>query len=162
MKTLHLIRHSIASNGFPDAADIDRPLSDRGEAVCKTMARKIYTAGCSFENVFASPAIRAQSTIRLIGESIDEKSIDWTIEDKLYTFAWPELLGWLESRDNDQDAVVIVGHNPAISELAIFLTGDQIAQVPPCTYLQICAYIGRWSDLYRECGNLVEIVFPPN
>jgi len=162
MKTLHLIRHSVASDGIAGATDIDRPLSDRGEVVCKTMAREIYAVGCQFENVFASPATRAQSTIRLIGESIDQKKIIWTTEDKLYTFAWPELLNWLESRDNKMDTIMIVGHNPAISELAIFLTGEQIAQVPPCTYLQICAYIGRWSDLYRECGNLVEIIFPSN
>ena len=162
MKTIYVIRHSIASRGFPGAPDIERPLSDRGETICMSMAREIWRAGCRFENVFVSPATRAQSTIQLLSKNIDQQEIDWTTDPELYTFAWRELLNWLESRDNKLSTITIVGHNPAASELTIFLTGEQIAQIPPCSYLQIRVCIDRWSDLYQNCGHLVETIFPPN
>jgi phosphohistidine phosphatase len=162
LKTLNLIRHSNASSGFPGASDIDRPLSDRGETICQSMARDIWRAGCRFKNVFVSPATRAQSTIQLLGKSIDQQEIDWTTDPELYTFSWSELLTWLESRDDKLNTITIVGHNPAISELTIFLTGEQIAQIPPCSYLQIGICIDRWSDIEQNCGQLIESIFPPN
>lgn len=162
MKTLHLIRHSIADDGCPGTADIDRPLSDRGESICKHMSRQIWKSGCRFTHVFVSPANRAQATIGLLDKNTRQLEIDWTTDNDLYTFAWPELLKWLESRDNNQDEVTVVGHNPAITELTNYLTGKQLAQVPPCTCLKLCLDVERWSDLYRECGHLDKLLLPPN
>ena len=157
MKTINLIRHADAANGSPD---IERPLSALGKHTCNTMASRIFQAGCHFENVFVSTANRTQDTIQIFADALPEQQIKWKTDSALYTFEWPELLNWFESIDEACDEIVIVGHNPAISELTEFLTGEPMAQVPPCTYIKIHAYLGKWTDLYRECGQLIECVYP--
>ena len=51
--------------------DMERPLNKRGKDTCKFMAEHILKAGCSFENAFCSPALRAQSTIKKIAKEAE-------------------------------------------------------------------------------------------
>ncbi|MEM7208178.1 MAG: histidine phosphatase family protein [Pseudomonadota bacterium] len=157
MKSIHLIRHADAVGGTPD---IERPLSNRGERVCERLASRLETSDDAFVKIFVSPALRAQSTARGIIESLGDANPHWTTDNALYTFEWPDLLGWLESLGDEHESVTIVGHNPAISELAEFLTGESLGQVPPCTFIHISTFVSRWSDLYRECGQLSRCLYP--
>ncbi|MEL6556492.1 MAG: histidine phosphatase family protein, partial [Cyanobacteria bacterium J06621_11] len=63
MKKLHFIRHAKSSWRNAYLADIDRPLNERGVRSCQVMAAQIVKAGCPLDNIFCSPAVRAQSTI---------------------------------------------------------------------------------------------------
>ncbi len=159
-KTLHLIRHSYASEGAPGTPDIERPLSQQGEATCQFMAAKIASSGYRFNAIFVSPARRAQATIEIISDHSGTLSLNWETDSGLYTFDWHALLEWLVRQDDSLDELVIVGHNPAISRLVVFLTGEDVAQVPPCSWLTMGVDISHWADLYRECGVLVGRVYP--
>lgn len=72
MKRLHLIRHAKSSWSSGSLADIDRPLNQRGLKSCVLMAPQIVKAGCSFEHVFCSPAVRAQSTLENLAWEVNE------------------------------------------------------------------------------------------
>ena len=157
MKTLHLIRHSYTLNSSPD---ISRELSQQGEQICAHMGPKIQQGGCGFEHVFVSPATRAQSTIKLLAAAMGRPTLEWHTEDALYTFDYEQLLSWLETCDDALDDIVIVGHNPGVSDLAVLLTGGHIAQVPPCTYLKIETDAEHWQGLYPRCGHLAAMIYP--
>ncbi|MEM7292188.1 MAG: histidine phosphatase family protein [Pseudomonadota bacterium] len=157
MKSIYLIRHSDAGGGL---SDIDRPLTQNGLNHCAQMAPKLTAAGCDFDTTFVSPAVRAQQTIQQLANSLTGSPIEWSTDDMLYTFEWPILLGWLENVDDRHDTITVVGHNPAVSEVAHFLTGADIGQVPPCTCIHISAFVANWRDLYRECGQLMASLYP--
>lgn len=76
MKKLHLIRHAKSSWSNGALADIDRPLNQRGLRSCALMAEQIAKAGCSFEHIFCSPAVRAQSTIENLTQALSEISVE--------------------------------------------------------------------------------------
>ena len=158
MKLIHLLRHSYTAEGSPDS---ERQLTPLGESTCRSMAAKIADAGCSFTNVCVSPAQRAQSTILLMSEALDTR-INWSTDEDLYSFDDADLMHWLERRDDALAAVMIVGHNPAISSLAAYLTGEPIAQVPPCTYVRIAADVDHWQALSSRCGRIECVVYPDN
>ena len=146
MKRLHLIRHAKSAWDHRSIIDIERPLNKRGKNATKIMAPAIYDAGCRFETVYASPAVRAQETIKRIAAQLPDQSIEWKTDDDLYTFNADDLLNWCKTIPQDQDDVTIVGHNPAITNLVNRLSNTHILNVPTCGYIQL-EISGAWADL---------------
>lgn len=137
MKTIHLIRHAKSSWDDVLLSDIERPLNHRGINSCMIMASHIHEAGCDFTHVFCSPAVRAQSTIELIADSLVEMNINWQVEEELYTFDSNNLLHWCQSLDDSLSEIVIVAHNPALTDFCNELSDADIQNIPTCGYVQL-------------------------
>ncbi len=137
MKSIHLIRHAKSSWKDPNQTDILRPLNARGIRACKIMAPQLISAGCNFDHVFCSSAVRAQSTISLIAKALPYSNIQWCVDEALYTFDYQQLLFWLGKVNNDLKTLSIIGHNPALTDLLNYLTNAQISNLPTCAYAQL-------------------------
>lgn len=144
MKKIHLIRHAKSSWENESLADINRPLNRRGVKSTQLMASHIVEAGCTFENVFSSPALRAQSTIERLSKNIPEISFKWQIDEKLYCFDSASLYQWFAALNESIREVVIIGHNPALTDFCNELSNSDIENIPTCAYVQLCAQ----SDFY--------------
>ena len=161
MKKIHLIRHAKSSWDNGSLADIDRPLNDRGISTCYFMAQHIYDAGCGFDNVFCSPALRAQSTIELISQCLTETDFQWQTENELYTFNSDHLITWLRAVDQSIAEVLIIGHNPALTELCNELSNSDVTNIPTCGYVQLvtdqdCV----WDDIAEAAFELAVLLKP--
>ncbi|KPQ34219.1 MAG: phosphohistidine phosphatase SixA [Phormidesmis priestleyi Ana] len=160
MKKLHLIRHAKSSWADSAIADIDRPLNQRGLAACKIMAPQIVKAGCRFEAVFCSPALRAQSTIEQINQALSPQNITWQVDPDLYTFEAQALLRWCHRLNDDLSEVVIVGHNNALTDLINQLGDQPIENLPTCGYAQLAFSGSTWQSLKANSGELVSFLKP--
>ncbi|MEM9089454.1 MAG: histidine phosphatase family protein [Cyanobacteria bacterium P01_F01_bin.53] len=160
MKKLHLIRHAKSSWSDGSLADIERPLNKRGLKSCEVMAEQIVKAGCAFEHVFCSPALRAQSTIENLCAQLTTKEISWQIDQALYTFEVRDLLAWCQSLDDSLTEVVVVGHNSALTDL-INMVGDQpLENLPTCGYVQLALGDRTWKDLSTGSTELLSFLKP--
>lgn len=137
MKKIHLIRHAKSSWADISLSDIERPLNDRGISTCRLMAEHIYKAGCIFDNVFSSPAVRARSTIEIIADCLEDMEITWETEEDLYTFSSDSLIEWCRNIDESMSEIVMVGHNPAFTDFANRLGRSRIDNIPTCGYVQM-------------------------
>ena len=161
MKTLHIIRHAKSSWENDFLADIDRPLNERGIRTCHLMAQYIYDAGCGFENVYCSPAVRAQSTIELISEQITDTVVKWQIDRELYTFDSGDLLRWLRAVEDSISEIVIVAHNPGLTDLCNDLSNSDIRNIPTCGYVQLVTEEDcRWQDISKDTFKLTVFLKP--
>ncbi|THB70456.1 MAG: phosphoglycerate mutase [Gammaproteobacteria bacterium] len=160
MKTLHLIRHAKSDWDAENQRDIDRPLNKRGRKACKIMAQRIIDAGCNLEKVFCSPAERAQQTIKGIAEALAPRDITWEIDYELYTFDSQDLLDWLDKVEDAIDELVLVGHNPALTELTNLLGEMHLENLPTCGYVQIQLDIHTWNEISANCGKLQQFLTP--
>ena len=164
MKTrrLHLIRHAKSSWEHPELADIDRPLNNRGEWACTIMAAAIAEAGCNFSHVFASPARRAQMTIEELSNSLPEQRIRWITDSSLYTFDANEILGWCRELDDELLDVVIVGHNPALTDFCNHVSDVFTENLPTCAYVQLeySSCNGSWANMDLNTAKLLCLLTP--
>lgn len=160
MKTIHLLRHAKSSWADPELPDIDRPLKTRGKHAALLMIEPIWKAGCRFDHVFCSPAKRARSTIRRMSKALKGDGIHWTVDVLLYTFEGDELLEWFQQLDDALDDVMVVGHNPAITELANRLGDEAIDNVPTCGYVQLVADIPSWQQLQDGRAHTEAFLYP--
>lgn len=161
MKTIHFIRHAKSSWKNPEIADIDRPLNKRGIRTAPLMAEQFLDAGCCFKHVFCSPAKRAQDTIQLIQKRLHVIPISWTTDSKLYCFDSNQLINWCEHLDNDLSEVLVIGHNPALTDLTNKLTCANLENIPTCGYVRLVGLkLNDWKDIRNSSFKLISFLQP--
>jgi phosphohistidine phosphatase len=117
MIRLVLLRHAAAEAAQPGVPDIDRALTSRGRDEALDAARCIQAARLRIQWLLVSPALRARQTATLVaGElNISEPA---HIEPALYPGKADELLQPLRLCAPGVGTVLMIGHNPGLSELA--------------------------------------------
>lgn len=122
MKRLLLLRHAHAEKP-QGRADIDRPLSARGRAEALDAAQSIALAQLTCDAVMSSPALRARETAVIVAAQLDLVDA-LQFEPALYLGSPEALLGPLRHCPDLVGTLLIVGHNPGLSELAQSFNGD--------------------------------------
>jgi len=133
MKQLILVRHAKSSWSDPGMRDFDRPLNERGERNAPEMGARLRAAGRVPQMIIASGARRAWSTARLMAAELDYPVADIEVIDALYEAPVNIWLGLIRGLPAHLDRVMMVGHNPGITELVNKLCPDaRIENMPTC------------------------------
>ena len=158
MKHLFLIRHAKSSWADESLADRERPLNNRGIQQLGPMGRAIRAEGALEGPVFCSPALRARQTMEgLAPEHLLENAC---VDSSLYTFNHEVLVEWLRAREDDDKTLTIIGHNPALLDLAGFLLKHPPEQLPTCGFMHISVAVKHWRKLGSNKGRLEQFLTP--
>jgi phosphohistidine phosphatase len=123
---LYLLRHGAAAKrGAPGYVnDADRPLTDEGREKLRAAARAVKAMKLKFDRILSSPCQRARQTAEIIADSLhlagriefsDHLAPDGKID---------ALIQQLQRFRPKPENVLLVGHEPCLSELAsILMTG---------------------------------------
>ena len=130
MKTLYLIRHAKSSWTDAGLSDFDRPLNKRGKKAAPEMARRLALKEIVPDLIIASPARRAKDTAVCMAEGVGFSSAEILYDDGLYLGTLMYHLDVLTRLFAAVDTVFLVGHNETITELAEFLSGSYLGNVP--------------------------------
>jgi phosphohistidine phosphatase len=120
MKRLLLLRHAKSSWDDPAIEDHDRPLTARGRKGAASIAKYLKAKKLEPAIVLCSTAKRAQETLEHLRPALPN-STTIKIEPKLYSAGSKELTTRLRRLSNATDSVLVIGHNPAMQELAVSL-----------------------------------------
>ena len=166
LKSLYLLRHAKSSWDKPDLADHDRPLARRGREAARRMAVHMRQAKVRPTLVLCSSAIRAVQTYRAIAPALGP-SVELSVEDALYGASWADLLERLQVLPEQVGTVLLIGHNPAMHELAIELAGDggagavaQLVEKFPTGALASLDVPGRWEALGAGLAYVQSLTVP--
>ena len=162
MKRLYLLRHAKSSWDEPGLPDRDRPLAPRGRRASKVMADHLRDERIAPELVLCSPSQRTRETLERIG--LDQRS-KVRIEDDIYGASPADLLDLLRRVPDDLESAMLIGHNPAMQELALSLaeTGadrERMRQKFPTAALATLELDGSWTELAPGGAELVAFVKP--
>jgi phosphohistidine phosphatase len=125
MKRLLLLRHAHADEARPGVADIDRPLSTRGRVEALDAARCIAAAGLRCDALLVSPAARTRQTATIVAAELDIAEPP-RFDASVYLGNGATLLTALQHCAKPLETLLLVGHNPGLSELA-----QHFQSVPP-------------------------------
>lgn len=160
-KELLLLRHAKSSWDDPTTPDRERGLNNRGRRNAPQMGRALAPLLDPMP-LHVSPARRAQLTLGGLQDGWPAlQGLAHVTEEALYTFSAEDLLEWLAGVDDGQQAVFIVGHNPAFTDLINWLCGAQVLDnLPTAGFARLALDVDSWSALERGCGTLVDSIFP--
>jgi phosphohistidine phosphatase len=167
MKTIYLLRHAKSTAKDTPLADIDRPLSERGEADAKAMAGYLAEAGIAPALVLCSSAKRTRDTLKGVLPGLGRKPVP-ILEDGLYHADAVGLLRRLSEVDDAIPSVMLVGHNPAIEDLARKLAdgGDKEARArmmekfPTGALAVLETDAAGWRDVKKTGARLTAFIRP--
>lgn len=120
VRELLIIRHAKSSWDAPEDADFERRLNQRG-----------YEDGCRMAGVYAatlprpdrilcSPARRTRDTLSfLVPDLVDPRGVEY--EDSLYQGSKSTWLSWIQAAPPSCRVLMVVGHNPGLTELVNML-----------------------------------------
>jgi len=163
MKTLYLLRHAKSSWDDPDLRDFERPLSDRGLTDIPVMTRRFTDRGGVLDCIVSSPAIRAKTTARLWAENLGFPEEDIISNPELYFAGTGMFLKAANMMDESASAAMLVGHNPAITEFANAMLGDdsvEIDNIPTCGLVALELPVEQWGDVVLGCARRVLFDYP--
>jgi len=157
-KYLLLLRHAKSSWDHPGLADHDRPLAPRGVKAAKRMGAHLRSEQTPVDLVLCSSAVRARETVELLAPP---GALE--IDGRLYGASAEELLQRVHDVADEIDAVMLVGHNPAMRDLALGLLGDAGESAVgkfPTGAMATFAFSGSWRSLAPDRAELVAFVTP--
>jgi phosphohistidine phosphatase len=122
MKTLLLLRHAKSSWKDSDLDDHDRPLNQRGRREAPRMGRLLLDENLVPDLIVASSARRARKTAEEVIRACGYRG-DTRFTGELYSANRDRLRTFLGTLPAAADRVLLIGHNPALEELAESLLG---------------------------------------
>jgi phosphohistidine phosphatase len=165
MKKLLLMRHGKSSWDDPQLEDHDRPLTPRGRKGSSLIAKYLRARGLEPAIVLCSSATRAQETLDQLRPCLPDSTVI-KIEPKLYGAGERELATRIRRLSQASSSVLIIGHNPAIQELALTLVSkgrkaDAIGEKFPTAALAVLDVpIDEWKLLKPHEASIADFITP--
>ncbi|MFC7528917.1 SixA phosphatase family protein [Actinoplanes sp. GCM10030250] len=127
-RTLILLRHAKAETPG-DFPDYDRALSERGESDADAAGSWLSDEKLRPDLVICSPAKRTRQTWAAASVALAQggssRSAEVHYEDGLYFGGSTEVFDLLRAVSDEVRTVLIVGHNPTMSEVSALLLSDE-------------------------------------
>ena len=160
-----LLRH--AKSDWPDVPDRDRPLAKRGRRDAPVIGRWLRDHGYLPEAVVCSAARRTRQTWELVAPELGA-SPSVTFEPRAYAASALTLLYLVQELSATCRAALLIGHNPAMAELAGSLTelpeGNGALPSPglrfPTAAVAVLGVPGDWADLAPGQARLLDYTTP--
>ena len=160
MKTLTILRHAKSSWKDASLADHDRPLNNRGERDAPVMAERLKHAGIRPSLIVTSSAVRAWKTAKIIARGISYPVEFLQREKELYHAGVSTLLRVLNEQDNGFNSILMVGHNPGLTDFANFLVPGLTDNIPTCGFVSVTAEKDHWDFSEPEGITLLAYDYP--
>ncbi len=154
-KRLTLLRHAKSSWENPDLNDFDRPLNKRGQRDASLIGRRLKERNYTPDLLLVSPARRARLTAEAIADQLNFDNRELTFDEHIYMATVTELLALLRTIANNQQNVLLVGHNPGITDLANYLVGGRLENIPTCGIFSVELQAQSWQQLDRAAARLL-------
>ncbi len=160
MKYLTILRHAKSSWKFALLPDKERPLNERGKKAVIALGKYLSGRHIKPDAIICSPALRSVKTARGVAKAIGVSKKDIHVINGIYEADAMSLFSIIKDLDNSLGDVVLVGHEPGLSEVIKLLTGKTIEKFPTCAAYRINFNIEHWSAIKSGTGKCEFYVNP--
>ena len=160
MKTLYLVRHAKSSWKFPELADFDRPLNRRGKRDAPMMGKRLQQQGVRPDLIISSPAKRARKIAQAVAKAVGYSASAIAYDPEVYEASADSLLTLLQATDDRVAVLILVGHNPELTDLANRLTAHFIDNVVTSGVVAIEFPTERWAEVGQDAGQFLWYDYP--
>jgi phosphohistidine phosphatase len=155
---LFILRHGKAGKATVGPGDAARPLTQKGRDEINRVAVWMKEQNFWFDSIATSPLKRARQTAAIVASELDmeERLAVW---DELAPGGDPDTVCYNASQQGNDATVLIVGHEPALSELiSTIISGEGDSSIVLAK--GGLAKIGNYSFKTRPSGFLRWLVTP--
>lgn len=160
-KTIYLVRHAKSSWNDENLPDRLRPLNKQGHKNAVDMAARMAALKIKVDLMVSSPAKRALTTANYFAEELGYDAFDISVDERMYFCGTKGLVNVLKSLPEDVDKVMLIGHNPDISELLKTLTGNKkLEPMSTSNVAKLQLRLSSWKELQTLNAELIFLETP--
>ncbi|PWD49541.1 phosphohistidine phosphatase [Serinibacter arcticus] len=164
-RTLVLLRHAKAE-GFA-GSDEARPLAVAGRRQATAVGQALQASGPVPDAALVSSAVRTRQTWELLASGLTAPPEPELLDD-LYDATARSALDLVRHVEPDVRTLLVVGHEPVMSSLALLLAGPgsidlhQVSAGIPTATRCVLTLEGPWAELGRQGAALTAVVRTPH
>ncbi len=162
MRTLTLVRHAKSSWNHPGLADFQRPLNKRGERDAPRMGSRLATRNIKPQMILSSPAVRALTTAKVIASAVGYEATGIITDERIFHAYSDQLLEVIRGFDASLHHLMLVGHNPGLTNLVEQLAHAGISNIPTCGIVMLGFSVDHWRDVSDCAGEMLLFDYPKN
>lgn len=159
MKNLFLLRHAKTEDISVTGKDFDRKLKPSGIKDAKSVAKHLAEKKVRLDLIISSTAVRTTETAEIFAKELNYTGSKIQYEHVIYTGDHTDLFFLITEVDDQYNNVMLVGHNPVITNLYNTLADKFISSFKTSTVACIRFNIKHWNQLIKE-GELHFIINP--
>jgi phosphohistidine phosphatase len=161
LKRLTLVRHAQAESALAGQSDFERALTRRGTEDAAEMARRLKQRKVHIDLLLTSPAARTMATAEIFARTLKVPSDRIDTDERLYAAEVGDYLRVLQAVEASNRHVLVVGHNPGITEFADKLSGERrIDAMPTCSVATMQIAVDAWAKLGAMSAHDVDLDYP--
>ena len=158
MKQLYIIRHG-DSPFIKVGDDFERPLSEMGKYDAINIGLHLNEDYPLPSYILSSAAKRALTTARIIGEELEFDTTKITSVKSLHNAPMETVLQEINQISANHECIMVFGHNPGLSILASYLTGENF-NLETCNTILLNVEIGEWAELSKDTCTVKHYIAP--
>jgi phosphohistidine phosphatase len=148
MKTLALFRHAKSSWDDEKLDDHERPLAPRGRRDAPLMGKRLARRGLEPDLLLTSTAVRARETSDYLAKALGLAASRMRADRRIYLASPGDLLKVIAALDDSLGTVLLVGHNPGLTDLANrLLPSLELDNLPTAGIVAIECDTARWRHI---------------
>jgi phosphohistidine phosphatase len=161
MLRLTLVRHAKAEPAQTGQEDWERVLDATGQREAVHMGQRLQRRNMQPACLASSTAVRAVSTAQLLAHELSYPRHAIVADERLYLISAPDLLDWICEQERTAEHLMIVAHNPGLSDFAARITAEPTVDAlsTGASYTLLFA-IEHWRELTWASGEEAELHTP--
>ena len=150
MKTLFLLRHAKALLYSQNNSDIDRPIADDGKREAELVGELLIKKKEFPQLIISSSALRTITTAKIVAKKINYPEKEIIINENIYDASSEKLQTIIQNTDPKINSLMLVGHNPGISDLIDDITDSIFGYLPTAGLVCLKKDTQSWDDIYGK------------
>ncbi|MFC4497225.1 SixA phosphatase family protein [Streptomyces ovatisporus] len=164
-RSIVLVRHAKAD--WPEVADHERPLADRGRKDAPAVGEWLAAHGIAPGLTLCSTAVRTRETWKLTAPHLPQRP-KTVYEERLYDASPGEIIAVINDVSEDVQDLLVVAHNPGLQGVAEALTGgtegDALERMQrngfPTSAVAVLRFDGSWKSVEPGSATLTDYWAP--
>ena len=145
MKQLILARHAKSSWDDFTIPDHDRPLLEKGKQKSEKVAIALKQKGIFPDLIISSTAKRAKETAVILANGLGYPVDNIRFEKNIYQADIDDIFNELFSLDNSISTVMVVGHNPTLTDMVNHFSKTMIDNLPTSAVAVVTFKTDEWE-----------------
>ena len=147
-RSLILIRHTKSNWTDFSLPDFDRPIKKDRIDDAKNMAAQLKSLGVEPDLIICSPAKRTRQTAEYFCDKLKYEEKDIQFDKRIYESTAEDVLQVVRETDSKVKTLVVIGHNPSLTNLANMFAENSIEEIPTTGVVWLEFSIKDW-ELYK-------------
>jgi phosphohistidine phosphatase len=160
MKTIYLVRHGKSSWENMNYQDYERPLLKKGINRTRKIAGFLSEKKASPDLIISSHAVRAYETAKLLAEKLNYPVETIQIDENLYSLGQKAMEIILLGLDDSLNEVMLVGHNPDMTNFANQFLSRKIDYLPTTGVVCVQFKTNKWNEVFIVPREISFVITP--